>query len=153
MRYCLRLEPLVFSQSIWTTNLLLTNATMQMNTWPNIINILSFRYGPKYEWRIPSWFTTIQERQILVKKLAMNGILLISQFCSSLFSFCPTQGHPNEAFGTHSGTYHTIWIKEKFKQGTHSTCIFILLQALISIVWTSFYSSSTLTSTPYKAYY
>ncbi len=148
MRYGLRLEPLLFNQSIWIANLIPTNATMQMNNWPNIRNILIFRYGPKYEWHIPSWFTTTQKRQIFVKKLAMDGFLLISHFCSFLFSFCPTQGYPIEAFGTHSSTYPTIWIKERFKQSPCSTCIFILLHAFISRAWTSFYLSSTFKINP-----
>jgi hypothetical protein len=46
---------------------------------------------------------TTHERQIFVQKLAMDNL----PFLSSLPAFCPTQGHPIEAFGTHSDIYLT----------------------------------------------
>jgi len=61
---------------------------------------------------------------------------------------CPTQGHPIEASSTHSSTCPTIWIKERFKQVPHSTCIFIPLHAPIFIVRISFYLSLTLNINP-----
>ncbi len=78
----------------------------------------------------------------------MDRFLLTSHFCSSLLSLCPTQGHPIKGFSTHLGTYLTIWIKERFKQGPHSTCIFIPLRAPISTARTSFCLSSTLIINP-----
>jgi hypothetical protein len=53
-----------------------------------------------------------------MQKVAMDKFVLICHFCSSLFVFCPTQGHPIEAFGTHSDICFTNWIEEKFNQGT-----------------------------------
>ncbi len=65
-------------------------------------------------------------------------------FLFLLLSFCPTQGHPIKASGTHSNTCPTIWIKERSNQGPHSKCIIIPLHAPISTARTSLYSSSIL---------
>jgi len=153
MRYGLRLGPLVFNQSIWITNLIPTNATMQMNNWPNIRNILIFRYGPKYEWRIPSRFTTTQKRQIFVKKLAMDGFLLISHFCSFLFSFCPTQGHPIEAFGTHSSTYLLYGLKKGSNKVPVQHAYLSFYMPLFLELGLPFVCHQPSTSTSYRAYH
>jgi hypothetical protein len=50
MRYNLKLELSMFNQSIWATNLFPINATMQKNTWPNLINILIYMLALKYEY-------------------------------------------------------------------------------------------------------
>jgi hypothetical protein len=121
---------------------------MQKNIWPNLRNILISRYGLRYEWHILGWLTTTQERHFFVHKLAMDKFLLTSHFYSSLLWFYPTQGHPIEVGGIHSCTNPTIWIKQRFKQGPHSTWIFIPLHAPIFTIRTSFYSSSTLNINP-----
>ncbi len=78
----------------------------------------------------------------------MDRFLLTFCFCSFLFSFCPTQGHPTKAFGTHLDTEPPILVKEKFNQGPHSKCIIIPQHTPISIARTSFYSSSFLNINP-----
>jgi hypothetical protein len=125
--------------------LLLQNATMQNNTWPNFINILDSRYELKDEWCIPSWFTTIQEKHIFVQKLAMDKFLLTSHFCYSLPAFCPTQGHPAEALAFTQTFALLIGLR---RGSTKVPCICVPLHALVSIAWTSFYSSSTLIINP-----
>jgi hypothetical protein len=67
------------------------------------------------------------------KLISINFPLL-----TSFLSLCPTQGHPTEVFGTHSNTYPTTWIKERFNQGLHSKCILILLHAPFFITHTFF---------------
>jgi hypothetical protein len=93
-------------------------------TFGLILETLISKYEPKDEWRIPGWLITIQERKFFVQKLVMDKFLVTSHFCFSLSSFCPTQGHPTEAFGTYSNMCPTNWIKERFNQGAMQMCPF-----------------------------
>jgi hypothetical protein len=100
---------------------------MHKNILPNFKNNMIFRYGLKFEWHIPSQFTTIQAWQIFMHKLVLDRFLLISHFCSSLLSFCLTQGDPTKTFGTHSNICPINQIKEKFNQGPHAYISFYML--------------------------
>jgi hypothetical protein len=96
LRYGLRSKLLVFNQSIWIANPLPTNATMQMNTWPDIRNILIFRYGPKYE-------TSIQCCSFLNHPLLVVDLFHIIHKQTKL----PTQVHKSP-WNSHCSCWQTV---------------------------------------------
>jgi hypothetical protein len=66
----------------------------------NFINILTFRYEPRINNVYQVDLQPLKKDRIMCIKGLWINFYWFSHFCSFLPTFCPTQGHPTEAFDT-----------------------------------------------------
>jgi hypothetical protein len=119
MGFGLRSELSMFSWSPWTANppSIVCDYVEEhlVYSWSNLRNILTSRYEPRMSNVYQVDLQPVRKDIIMCKKGSMDKFLLILPL---LPMFCPTQGHPTKAFGTHSDICVTNWIEERFNQGT-----------------------------------